>query len=198
MSKGNATRETILKAGLELASRIGLSAISIGLLAEEVAMSKSGLFAHFNSKEKLQLAILDHAGAYFVEIVLRPALRERRGLPRLRALFEGWARWSETSASGGCIFYAAAVEYDDRPGPVKNRLKGLQKKWISSLEKAIGMAAASGELKKGIDRRQAAFEIYAVMLGYYYFHRLIGDPLAARRRKAAFERVIASYRAGGA
>jgi AcrR family transcriptional regulator len=198
MNKGSKTKEVILRKGLDLASRVGLSAISIGELAEETAMSKSGLFAHFRSKEKLQLAILDYAGALFAETVARPALKKQRGLARLRAMLEGWNGWAEASASGGCIFYAAAVEFDDRPGRVKNRLKALQDRWIDTLEKAVSITVETGEFKKGVDARQTAFELYSMMLGFYYFQRLIGDKSVKQRRKAGFEKVLAWCRDGRA
>jgi AcrR family transcriptional regulator len=198
MTKGSRTKEAILQAGLDLASRTGLSAISIGALADEVRMSKSGLFAHFRSKEKLQVAILNHAGELFVRTVIRPALEKQRGLARLTAMLNGWDNWAETSASGGCIFYAATVEYDDKPGVVRNRLKALQEEWLGTLEKAVEMAVETGEFKKGLDARQAAFELYSMVLGYYFLQRLLGDKSARRRRQAGFEKVVEWYRKGRA
>src|SRR3954470_4749744 len=121
MRKGEATRQAILDHAAAQASRIGLRGLSIGQLAEELALSKSGLFAHFQSKEALQVQVLEHAAANFVDRVVRPALAAPRGIPRLRALFEGWLAWGDSQASG-CIFVAAAAELDDQPGPARDRL----------------------------------------------------------------------------
>jgi AcrR family transcriptional regulator len=121
-TKGAATREAILARSYALACRNGLEGLTIGLLAEQVGMSKSGVFAHFGSREDLQLSTLDFAGELFARSVLEPALKEQRGLPRLRAIFANWAEWVRHDQDGGCIFLAAASEYDDRPGAIRDRL----------------------------------------------------------------------------
>ena len=127
MGKGDQTRDAILERAVRLASQVGLEGLTIGRLAGALDLSKSGLFAHFASKETLQVQTLERAAERFVEVVLRPALAEPRGEPRLRALFERWLRWpQEVSQPGGCIFVQAAVELDDRPGPARDRLVALQ------------------------------------------------------------------------
>lgn len=188
------TKNAILKAGLELASKIGLEGISIGRLATEVHMSKSGLFAHFVSKEQLQMDILDYAAAHFTDFVILPSIKLKKGLPRLHSLLDKWLEWSLVSAPGGCIFYSASVEFDDRPGPVKEHLKKIHMDWIGTLEKAVRLSAETGDLSIDSDCRQAAFEIYSAAIGYYHFHRLIGDSGAEERRKRAIEKIIAAYR----
>ena len=123
MRKGELTRQSIVEHAAGLASRIGLGGITIGALAGDLDLSKSGLFAHFRSKEALQLQVLEHAAARFTELVIRPALAAPRGEPRLRALFDRWRRWPEASGlPGGCLFVQAAVELDDQPGPARDQL----------------------------------------------------------------------------
>ena len=120
MSKGTETRTAILDEAVDIASRVGFGALTIGQLADRTQMSKSGLFAHFRSKEQLQLQALEHAAARFIDCVARPALATPRGEQRARALFDGWLAWLEDSLPGGCIFIAAAVEVDDQPGSLRD------------------------------------------------------------------------------
>src|SRR5436853_7635330 len=117
MTKGADTRQRILDNAFRLAARDGLGGVSLGSLAGDIGLSKSGLFAHFRSKEELQLEMLRTASMQFIENVMVPALRKPRGVPRLRAMFDNWLEWA-TAQQGGCIFVAASVELDDRPGPV--------------------------------------------------------------------------------
>ena len=129
MTKGQDTKERILGEALDLASTVGIEGLSIGELAKATEMSKSGLFAHFNSKEDLQLEVLRSGSANFIETVVSPALRQPRGEPRVRALFERWLAW-ETLRTGGCPFMAATFELDDRPGPVRDALVATQQDWV--------------------------------------------------------------------
>src|SRR6266540_3709004 len=133
MSKGDETRRSILDQALRLASTQGLGQVTIGLLADAAGLSKSGLFAHFKSKEQLQLAVLREASDRFVGAVIAPALREPRGEPRLRALFENWLRWETKAFPGGCPFQAAADELDDQPGPVRDYLVETQRDFFDTL-----------------------------------------------------------------
>src|SRR5688572_27760940 len=134
MEKGARTKSAILDRATGLASQVGLTGLTIGVLADELRLSKSGLFAHFRSKETLQIDVLNHAADRFREVVVRPALQEPRGAPRIRALFERWLAWGRDSAlPGGCVFVAATAELDDRPGPVRERLVELQRDWVKTL-----------------------------------------------------------------
>src|SRR5882724_11291165 len=133
-SKGADTRHAVLERAVALASRVGLGGLTIGTLAEDLQLSKSGLFGHFRSKEALQIQVLDHAASRFVEAVVRPALAQPRGEPRLRSLFHRWLDWARSSPMpGGCLFVAAATELDDKEGPVRERLQQLQREWLGVL-----------------------------------------------------------------
>lgn len=192
MSKGTQTRERIVYRALRLASRDGLAGLTIGSLADELAMSKSGLFAHFRSKDELQRQVLEAAVAQFVETVVRPALAQPRGIPRLRALIENWLAWGRDAQRlpGGCIFVAAAIELDDRPGPLRDYLVGMQRDWLATLARAADVAVAEGHLRPDLDREQLAFEIYALMLGHHHQWRLLGDARALDRLRVAIDRLL--------
>jgi AcrR family transcriptional regulator len=195
VSKGALTRQTILEHAIGMASRVGLSGLSIGKLADDLELSKSGLFAHFQSKEALQLQILDYAAERFVDVVVRPALAVRRGEPRVRAMFENWLTWPKKSAlPGGCLFVAAAVELDDQPGPARDRLVQLQKDWLEMLANATRSAVAEGHFHERVDPEQVAYEIYGIMLMHHHAWRLLHDPRAGEKTRAAFEALLASAR----
>lgn len=191
MGKGEATRGTVLGHALALASEIGLEGVSIGALAERAGMSKSGLFAHFQSKEALQLAILDTAVAAFVDRVVSPALREPRGEPRLRALLERWLAWSNADIMpGGCIFVASIAELDDRPGVVRDRLAACQRDWLDTLTTAIRIAVDEGHFRKDLDSKQLAHELLTTAYGHHLIARLLRDPAAEKRTRRAIDRMI--------
>ena len=195
MGKGEQTRDAILERAIRLASEVGLEGLTIGKLAGALDLSKSGLFAHFASKESLQVQTLDRAAERFVEVVVRPALAEPRGEPRLRALFERWLRWPEAVPQpGGCIFVQASVELDDRPGPARERLVTLQRAWHEALATAVKGARAEGHLRRDVDPEQIAFELYGIMLSTHHSTRLLRDPRAAGRARRAFERLLAACR----
>ena len=142
MSKGDLTKSSILNHATDLASQVGLTGLSIGVLAKDLELSKSGLFAHFKSKEALQIQVLEHGAGISSMAVVRPALQQPRGEPRLRALFDGWLGWDQNGAlPGGCVFVAAASELDDRPGPVRDRLVALQREWVDLLTYPSGRAS---------------------------------------------------------
>ena len=187
MPKGDETREAILDRAVRVASEVGLSGLSIGKLASELAMSKSGLFAHFQSKETLQLQVLGRASHLFVAGVVRPALAAARGLPRLTALFDRWLAWTKTSAlPGGCLFVAAAAELDDRPGPVRDRLVSLQRDWLDLMTNVARTAVTEGHFSRDVDTEQFAHDLYSVMLGYHHAARLMRDPRAEERARSGF------------
>lgn len=196
MSKGEETRSSVLDSALALATQVGLDGLTIGKLAEHVGMSKSGLFAHFASKENLQVAILEEAAQRFVAHVVAPALKKPRGEARLRALFDNWIAWSKLeSMPGGCLFVVAGVELDDRPGPARDRYVASQKDWLGVLAGAARIAVEEKQLRKELDVEQLAHEIYSLAFGYH-FTRRIGDPARAERRtRAAFERLLDDARA---
>jgi AcrR family transcriptional regulator len=195
MSKGQATKASILDEALHVASRVGFEALSIGQLAERTEMSKSGLFAHFRSKEQLQLQTLDRARERFVDVVVRPALSAPRGEKRVRALLEQWLRWADDTLSGGCLFVAAAVELDDQPGPLRDSLVRNEQDWLDAIATVAGTAVAEGEFRADTDVAQFAFQVHGVMLAHHHASRLMRDPRASERTERALESLLASVRA---
>ena len=200
MRKGEQTRALILNEALALASRVGLEGLSIGSLAGRLEMSKSGLFAHFGSKEDLQLQTLKQAQALFFDEVLSPALKEPRGLPRLRALFSNWlARIEGNDAlSSGRLMLSAAVEYDDRPGAVRELLVAGQRELRGAIAKAIRLAIDEGHLVPETDPWQFTFELFGIVLATHHDLRLLADARALNRARDAFERLIQAHRAAAA
>ena len=190
MSKGEETRQAILARAFELATVVGVSGVTIGRLAEEMALSKSGLFAHFGSKEALDVAIVEEAGRQFVQAVMVPALREPRGEPRVRALFDRWIEWGKRP--GGCFFVGASAELDDRPGPPRDALVRASRDWIDELSKAARIAVREGHFSATLDAEQFAFELYGIMLSCHLFSRFLREPDAPDRTRAAFERLVAA------
>lgn len=186
-TKGAETRALILDTALAQASRMGLEALSIGNLAQEVGMSKSGLFAHFDSKESLQLAVLETAVERFVAVVITPALKAPRGEPRVRSLFENWMTWEEAKFQpGGCVFIATANELDDRPGPLRDSLVSSQRDWLEALATAARIAVEEGHFREDLDTRQFAYDLYSIILAFHHFSRLLRDPDASSRARQAF------------
>ena len=195
MGKGELTRQAILERATALASRHGLEGVSIGHLAEELGLSKSGLFAHFGSKEVLQVEILRFAAERFVENVVRPALAQPRGEPRVRAIFERWIAWDRShSVPGGCLFVAAASELDDRPGPARDELVRLQRDWLDSIAIAFRSGITEGHFRADCDPEQFAYDLYAVALGLHHARRLLRDPAADARARASVEALLNAAR----
>jgi AcrR family transcriptional regulator len=189
--KGVATRQRILRRAVELASNEGLERLTIGGLASDLGLSKSGLFAHFKSKERLQLDVLEAAALDFATAVFHPALGKPRGLPRLDAIFENWLGWIRSNhGGGGCIFLAAASEWDDRDGEVRDALVH----WFSELEaglvKATQLAIREGHLRPDLDAQTFASDLHATMMKYHLDSRLLRLPLAATRARDAFARLL--------
>jgi AcrR family transcriptional regulator len=196
MSKGEQTRAAIVEQSLDLATVVGLNALSIGTLAEHTGMSKSGLFAHFGSKEALQLAVLDAAEQRFVELVVKPASQAPRGIARIRELFERGLEWDKRWAGrGGCVFKASEAEFDDQPGAVRERLVEAQRKWRDTVVRIAQSAIKTGEFPPDLDCEQFAHELVSINLGYAHANRLLRDPKAEARARAAFERLIEHSRA---
>ena len=192
MSKGEETRQAILARAFELATVIGVSGLSIGRLAEETGLSKSGLFAHFGSKEALEVAVVEEASRQFVQEVMVPALRQPRGEPRLRALFDRWVAWGQRP--GGCFFVGASTELDDRPGPPRDALVRAIKDWVDELAKAVRIAISEGHFRPDVDPEQLAFEIYGVMLGMHTFYRFLREPTSLERTRTALDRLLDAAR----
>ena len=196
MRKGRKTRSAILDEALALASQTGLSGLTIGTLATRSGLSKSGLFAHFGSKEDLQLAVIQAVRQLYSEFVFQPAMRQPAGLPRLRAIVENWLEWTGSARlPGGCIMTAAAYEFDDCPGAVKELISQSLRELRKTLARTVRMAIDAGELRPGADPDQLAFEICAIYAGAQLDARLFGDPQARRRALIAFENLL--DRAGG-
>jgi len=191
LMKGQQTRAAILDAALALASHIGLEGLSIGALAEVTAMSKSGVFAHFGSREELQISVVREYHAKFEEEVFRPAMAAPRGLPRLRALFERWLRRVSVEIDSGCIYISGAVEFDDRPGPVRDALVTMVQTWQHALERAIRAAVDEGHLRSDSDSGQLLFEIHGLILALHHDARFLRHAGAEERARAAFERLLA-------
>ena len=195
MGKGAATKQAIIERAMGVASTVGLEGLSIGTLSKTLGLSKSGLFAHFRSKETLQIEVIAAAETYFVQKVIRPAIRAPRGEPRARQLFENWLAWSESTLPGGCLFVAAATEYDDRPGPVREVLVKAQSDWIQTLTRSAKIAQDEGHFRVDLDPRQFAFDFNAITLSAHYFRRLLesDDSFAMARR--SFESLVIDARA---
>jgi len=195
-TKGERTRAAILDAALRLVSKAGLDGLTIGTLAEATGMSKSGLFAHFGSREELLLAVLAHGQAQFSEVVFQPAMAKPRGLPRLRAMFVHWLDWTESAElPGGCPMIGGASEFDDRPGPVRDMLAGGQRTWIETLKRALRQAIDEGQLAASTDPEQIAFEMFGIALVVHHHRRLLGYPKARSRALTALDSLFRRYAA---
>jgi AcrR family transcriptional regulator len=196
MRKGELTHQAILERAVRLASRVGLQGLTIGGLAEELQLSKSGLFAHFRSKASLEVEVLEAATTLFTQVVVRPALARPRGEPRVRALFERWLDWARSSAlEGGCIFVAAAAELDDTPGPARDKLVQSEKDWLECVAHTARTAVNEGHFRKDADVEQFASELHGITLSYHHSARLMRDPKAEERARRAFESLLSLYRA---
>jgi len=194
--KGDETHAAILDAALGLASHMGLEGLSIGALAEVTQMSKSGVFAHFGSREELQIAVVREYHARFEQEVFFPSLRAPRGLPRLHALFERWVRRVSVELDSGCIYISGAVDFDDRPGPVRDALASMVGAWQAALERAIRIAVDEGHLRADTDVQQVLFEIHGLILALHHDARFLRNAGVLERARRGFERVLAHYRPG--
>lgn len=193
LQKGQQTRATILDAALALAAQMGIEGLSIGVLAEVTKMSKSGVFAHFGSREELQISVIREYHARFEDEVFRPAVMEPRGLPRLRALFSRWVNRVSMELYSGCIYISGAVEFDDRPGPVRDALATMVRTWHGALELSIRIAIEEGHLRADTDPTQLLFEVHGLILVLHHDARFLRTPGAIDRARAAFDRVVSHY-----
>ena len=176
---------------LSQAVKLGLEGLTLGVLAQGLGLSKSGLFAHFRSKEALQLAVLEEAIARFARQVLEPAVTKPEGKVRLEALFLNYLDWIKGgNETGGCLFLTAAQEFDDRPGPVRDRLVTAQSEWRAILAHTVSDAVRQKQFRSSIDPKQMAFELIGIALVYQQSSKLLKDSSAATRAKRAFAELI--------
>lgn len=193
MTKGKDTKNMVLEIGLDMASQLGLECVTIGNLAKATNLSKSGLFAHFQSKENLQIEILNYAARLFSEGVIIPALKTKAGIPRIRALVDNWIQWT-SELTGGCIFVSASADFSDRPGRVRDILLNQQKDWIDCLKRIAQSAVVVGDFRKDIDDDQFAFDLYSLLLGFHLYFNLLDDAEIRNRHETALTRILDSYK----
>lgn len=194
MGKGEKTRAVILDSAVSIASRVGFNPLSIGQLAEATGMSKSGLFAHFKSKEALQLATLEHGREWFTDAVIRPTLAAPRGIARVQALFDNWMVWETEVLEGGCVFVAASIEYDDQPGPMHDALVRNQHDWMEFIEIVARSAVAEGDFRADLDVEQFAFMLQGLTYAFHHTSRLLDDPRAGDHAQNGLEHLLAAAR----
>lgn len=191
--KGQQTKAAIVDVALGLASRIGLEGLSIGAVAELMHMSKSGVFAHFGSRDELQISVVRDYFTRFEKEVFHPALSAPAGLPRLQALFDNWMTLVAVELQSGCIFISGAVEFDDRPGPVRDALASSVQVWLDAMCRAVVLARDIGHLRSDTDERQMAFEIHGLILALHYEARFLKNPGSIDRALRAFASILARY-----
>ena len=189
--KGQQTKAVIVDAALALAAQIGLEGLSIGALAEVTGMSKSGVFAHFGSREELQISVVREYHARFEQEVFFPALSAPRGLPRLRAMFANWMKRTSAEIDSGCIYISGASEFDDRPGPVRDALVESVSIWQAAVLRAIVQSKSEGHLRADADERQVAFEIHGLILALHYEARFLQVPGSIGRANVGFDNILA-------
>ena len=187
LQKGQQTKAAIVDAALGLATQVGLEGLSIGALAEVTQMSKSGVFAHFGSREEMQISVIREYHQRFEEEVFYPALGEPRGLPRLRAMFANWMKRTSVEIDSGCIYISGAVEFDDRPGPVRDALAWSVQTWHEAMKRAIAIGKQEGHLDGSTDEEQMLFEIHGLILALHYEARFLQNPGSIARANAGFE-----------
>lgn len=193
LQKGRQTKAAIVDAALGLATHIGLEGLSMGALAELMGMSKSGVFAHFGSREELQISVIREYHARFEQEVFYPALQAPRGVARLRALFERWMARTSVEIDSGCLYISGAVEFDDRPGPVRDALASSVRTWHAALKRAIVLCKECGELCADLDEEQMLFEVHGLILALHYEARFLQTPGSLARALTGFEHILQRY-----
>ncbi len=194
MRKGELTRAAILDVALGLASRDGLEGLTIGLLADKMNMSKSGVFAHFGSREDLQIEVLKLYHHHFEQEVFYPSMKEPRGLPRLQGMFARWVKRVTVEIASGCIYISGAAEYDDRPGAIREELVGMVRAWQDALRRCVEQTIEMGHLRTDTDPQQLVYEMYGLILALHHDARFIKRPGSVNRAQSGFDRLIESYR----
>ena len=192
--KGQQTKAAIIDAALGLASQIGLEGLSIGALAEITGMSKSGVFAHFGSREELQISVVREYHDRFEREVFYPAMQAPRGIPRLQAMFNNWMVQTSNEIDSGCIYISGAVEFDDRTGPVRDALASSVTSWQAAVRRALEQAQIEGHLTADVDPLQIAFEIHGLILALHYEARFLKVPGATERARQGFAAILERYR----
>jgi AcrR family transcriptional regulator len=191
--KGQQTKAVIIDAALGLASQIGLEGLSIGALAEVTGMSKSGVFAHFGSREELQISVIREYHDRFEAEVFYAAMQKPRGVPRLQAMFDNWMVQTSAEIDSGCIYISGAVEFDDRTGPVRDALASSVSTWQTALRRAVELAQEEGQLSRQADAHQIAFEIHGLILALHYEARFLRNPAATERARQGFLHILSRY-----
>ena len=193
LAKGQQTKATIVEAALGLATHIGLEGLSIGAIAELTGMSKSGVFAHFGSREELQISVVHEYHDRFEQEVFYPAIEAPRGIPRLRALFDNWMQRSSLEIDSGCIYISGAVEFDDRTGPVRDALVESVSTWHAAMRRTIVQSREWGDLRADTDEDQLLFEIHGLILALHYEARFLRSEGSMQRAKNGFNNILACY-----
>jgi AcrR family transcriptional regulator len=193
LQKGQQTKQAIIDAALGLATQIGLEGLSIGALAEVMGMSKSGVFAHFGSREELQISVVREYHDRFEHEVFYPAMQQPRGLPRLRTLFTNWMQRTSAEIDSGCLYISGAVEFDDRPGPVRDALANSVQTWLQAMLRAVVLAKECRHLQRDADEKQMAFELHGLILAWHYEARFLKNPGSIDRANQGFENILARY-----
>jgi AcrR family transcriptional regulator len=193
--KGEKTKAVIVDAALGLATQIGLEGLSIGALAEVTGMSKSGVFAHFGSREELQISVVREYHTRFEAEVFYPAMAAKRGLPRLRQLFANWMKRTSVEIDSGCIYISGAVEFDDRPGPVRDAIASSVKTWLAAMDRAVRQAQELGQLDEHADPTQILFEIHGLILALHYEARFLKSPGSIERAVKGFDSILKRHSA---
>ena len=193
LHKGQQTKAAIIEAALSLATHIGLEGLSIGALADVTGMSKSGVFAHFGSREELQISVIREYHQRFEQEVFFPAMQQPRGLPRLRAMFANWMQRTSIELDSGCIYISGAVEFDDREGAVREALAGSVLVWMAAMRRAIEQCKELGQLRAETDEQQMLFEIHGLILALHYEARFLHTPGSIARAHQGFDNILARY-----
>lgn len=191
--KGQQTKAAIIDQAMHMATQVGLEGLSIGPLAEALGKSKSGVFAHFGSRDDLQIAVVNAYFEHFEAEVFVPAMRQPRGLPRVRAMFENWMRHTSTELDAGCIFISGAVEFDDRPGPVRDALAEAVQTWMAAMTRAVAQACEQGHLQVDADPQQIIFEIHALILALHFEARFLRRAGSEQRAREGFEHIVQRF-----
>ena len=195
LQKGQQTKAAIVEAALGLATHIGLEGLSIGALADVTGMSKSGVFAHFGSREELQISVIREYHTRFEQEVFYPAMSAARGLARLHALYDNWMKRTSIEIDSGCIYISGAVEFDDRTGPVRDALASSVMTWHAAMRRAIEQCKELGELQADANAEQMLFEIHGLILALHYEARFLRNPGSLERAITGFHNILARYSA---
>ncbi len=173
-------------------SQAGLEGVTLGVLADQVGMSKSGLFAHFRSKEEVQISLLEHTAEVGAAYIIAPAMKKPEGLPRLQALVKHWFGWAPRAGlPGGCPVAAGLFEFDDVDSPVRNKLLEMEAEWRGLLTRTVTEARSLGHLRNDLDAAQFVWELCGIYLSHHVAQRFLKSADADRRAALAFQALLA-------